>query len=398
LPQLNGRERAVITVEKALRTVERTARESVAWPAPPAIPRKYRLDAHRAYRPVDHQVDALEQLEASLAADPRFEYMKDKEIEEAVSDFANNAFVSRDASHVAGFLEKHGRDPLDLMCFFPVEGLTVHREVTVGGATLIPKGEVEVPEIVLAPELGTVIGAVIGASCYGTSGTAMMGRARAVAEHALRLLRASLREHRSVIDQQLRFRLGTAYWFAGGGGGFHMRPGEGIEFELREELLELALSAPIAALPASGGTRVEQSANRALDWFERAQLTSDRLVELLYLFFALEAILGDTSEKLKGERLTLRRAVLSHTQGSGFTHPAKTYWLYGKIRSTAVHGEDVPEVSERQVSDFASEVRHAINEFLTFAEAQGFTKRGQVVKALDEDSAQAEIKARFLRG
>ncbi len=63
------------------------------------------------------------------------------------------------------------------------------------------------------------------------------------------------------------------------------------------------MSAPISTLPASGGTGVEQSANRALEWFERAQLATDPLIELLYLFFALEAILGDTSEGLKGEQL-----------------------------------------------------------------------------------------------
>jgi hypothetical protein len=42
------------------------------------------------------------------------------------------------------------------------------------------------------------------------------------------------------------------------------------------------------------------------------------------------------------ERLALRRAVLSHLQGSGFTHSGQTYWLYEKVRSAAVHGDGVP--------------------------------------------------------
>ena len=157
------------------------------------------------------------------------------------------------------------------------------------------------------------------------------------------------------------------------------------------------MSAPISTLPVEGGSGVEQSANRALEWFERAQLATDPLIQLLYLFFALEAILGDTSEGLKAEALALRRAVLSHKQGSGFTHPGKTYSLYDEVRSTAVHGEDAPEVSARQVDDFAWDVRLAINEFLDFAKAHGCARRGHVVTALDEDPARAEIKA-FLPG
>jgi hypothetical protein len=383
-----------MTVEKALRTVERTAREPVPWPDPPSVPRKFRMNVHRAYRPVDHQVDALEDLEAALAADPRFEHMKEKEIEETVGNFANAAFVRRDGSHAAAFIEEHATEPVDQTCFFPIEGLTVHRQVDLAGATLLPPEAVNLPDFIV--QIGPTMGSVIGVACSGTSGRAMMRRARESAEHALRMLRAGLREDMGILDEQLRFRLGTAYWFTDSGGGWGTRPGEPIDLELWEEAVELVMAAPISTLPAKGGTGVQQSANRALEWFERAQLATDPLVELLYLFFALEAILGDTSEGLKAERLALRRAVLSHTQGSGFTHPGRTYWLYDEVRSAAVHGEDVPEVSEKQVSDFAWDVRRAINEFLEFARAQGYAKRGPVLRALDEDPARVEIKAAFL--
>jgi hypothetical protein len=383
-----------MTVEKALRTVERTARESVEWPAPPTVPRKFRTNRHRRYRPVDHQVDALEALEAALAADPRFEHMKDKEINEAVEKFANAAFLQRDASHIAAFIEEHTREPVDQTCFFPIEGLTVHRQVDLAGATLLPPEAVDLPEFIV--QIGPAMGSVIAVESSGTSGRAMMGRAREGAEHALRVLRAGLREDMGILDQQLRFRLGTSYWFTDSGGGWGTRPEDGIDLELWEEAVELVMSAPISTLPASGGTGVEQSANRALEWFERAQLATDPLIELLYLFFALEAILGDTSEGLKGEQLALRRAVLSHKRGSGFTHPGNTYWLYDEVRSTAVHGEDVPEVSERQVNDFAWDVRRAINEFLEYARKEGFSKRGKLLSALDSDPARDEIEAGFL--
>lgn len=125
-----------MTVERALRKVERTARETVEWPEPPKWPEKCRVSAHFAYRPSEHQVDALEELEAALAADPRFEHMKPRAIKEAVEQFANAAFSNRSASHISGFIAANAEEPSDHICFFPVEGLTVHRRVQLGGATL----------------------------------------------------------------------------------------------------------------------------------------------------------------------------------------------------------------------------------------------------------------------
>jgi hypothetical protein len=98
-----------MTVERALRTVERTARESVEWPASPAVPRKLRMNVYRKYRPIDHQVDALEELETALAVDLRFEHMKKREIEEAVEGFANDAFVYRNADHLDLPLRRNDR-------------------------------------------------------------------------------------------------------------------------------------------------------------------------------------------------------------------------------------------------------------------------------------------------
>ena len=331
-----------MTVEQALRTVERTARESVQWPAPPAMPEKFRMSVHRKYRPIDHQVDALEELEAVLAVDPRFEHMKEREIKEAVEGLANAAFVHRDANHIPGFLAKHAEEPQSLVCSFPIEGLTVHREIELFGVTFTPAEKAEVPKHMFGPGQGP-IGAVVSTNCEGTSGAAMKERARKNVEHALRQLRAGLREHRMIPDQQLRFRLGTSYWFSGGDGGWSTRSDQIIDVGLNKELVELATSTEIARLPADGGTSIEKAARRALQWFDDALLATDPLKEMLYLFFALEAILGDKSDELKGENLALRRALLSHKLDRGFTHPGRIYGLYDKVRSEAVHGGEPHE-------------------------------------------------------
>lgn len=384
-----------MTVEQALRAVERTARESVERPAPPAVPRKFRMSAHRKYSPVDHQVDALEGLEVALAVDLRFEHMKKREIKEAVEGFGNAAFARRDVSQIAAFIEEHAEEPQSLVCSFPIEGLTVHREIELFGVTFTPAEQAEIPQHMFGPGQGP-IGAVVSTTCMGTNGTAMKERARKKVEHALRQLRAGLREHRMIPDQQLRFRLGTSYWFHGGGGGWSTRSDQIIDVGLNEELLELAASTEIAKLSAEGGTRIEKAARRALQWFDDALLATDPLKEVLYLFFALEGILGDKSDKLKGENLALRRALLSHKLDQGFTNPGRIYGLYDEVRSEAVHGGEPLEVSKSEVSRFQWDVRRAINEFLEYAHREGFSKQGKLLDALDSDPAREEIKAGLL--
>jgi hypothetical protein len=343
------------TVAEALTRLQRLVRQDIAQRQPQEH-KKYkvaRATRGRWLTLVDEQVDALEDVEAALAADARFEHMKSRTIDEKAWRFACHAVDRREEDHVPAFVAEHAAEPTEQTCFFPVEGLTVHRQFDLVGATLTPAGAVEVPELAIGPDPRPTMGSVIAVQCSGTSNKAMMGRARAGAEHALRVLRAALRADNGILDQQLRFALGTSYWFTDAGGGWRSGPGEGISLDLTEEILETAMSAPIVTLPASGGTNVEQSANRALEWFERAQLATDPLVELLFLFFALEAILGDKSEGLKAEGLALRRAILSHKQSGGFTHPGRTYFLYDQVRSTSVHGEDAPDVAEREVRDFA---------------------------------------------
>jgi hypothetical protein len=79
---------------------------------------------------------------------------------------------------------------------------------------------------------------------------------------------------------------------------------------------------------------------------------------MLYLFFALEAIVGDRSEGLKGEKLALRRAILSHLTTGNFSHPARAYVLYEEVRNKAVHGSELTvPVTEDEVRNFSYDVR-----------------------------------------
>jgi hypothetical protein len=129
-------------------------------------------------------------------------------------------------------------------------------------------------------------------------------------------------------------------------------------------------------------TDVEKKADLALRWMERARFAGEPLIALLYLFFALEALLGDKSEGLKADMLAFRQLVLSHIVSGGFREPNTTWFLYDRVRSAAVHGEDPPLVDDATVDSFEWAVRDTLNEFLTLAHDQNIGRRGRLINVL----------------
>ena len=221
----------------------------------------------------------------------------------------------------------------------------------------------------------------------------MAERARLTAEHGLRLLRIVLREHPGILDQQLRFTLGEAYAFDDGLSGWRQRPETAYELALAPSLVDLVRDQSVAALPLVPGNKLERKADLAVRWMERVSLATEPLVRLLYLFFALEALLGDTGEGLKAGVVAFRRAMLGEAVGRGFVHPSGTHWLYDKVRSAAVHGSEPPAVSDDDVGRFAWDVREALADYLRYGKDHGFTRQNQLVDAVDHHPDRPQLAA-----
>lgn len=322
----------------------------------------------------------------ALRADLRFEHLNEKQNATATWRFICQAsVVDRSRDYVSEFVEEHAREPEHRTCFFPIEWLVVSAPIEIFDVRLLPGASAEVPRVPAIPDPGSgpVIASVLAVDAHGTSRELMRDRCRRSAEHALRLLRATVRDDHFVNDRQLRFRLGEVMWFDDLPGGWTSRLDVGWDLELDESLLRVARSAPLAGLSAVPTNDLDRRSLLALEWFERAQLATEPMIELPYLFFALEAILGDTAEKLKAPALALRRAMLGLLTNGSFAHPGRVFVLYDRVRSAAVHGEDAPLVAPDELSKFSWDVRRALNEYLEFARANGFTKRSQVRKALD---------------
>lgn len=218
-------------------------------------------------------------------------------------------------------------------------------------------------------------------------------QARDQVSHALRLLRIALREHPGIASVQLRFRLGLTYALDENIYGWIQREDAPAPLTLDGKLVELARDQPISVLPRQPLTDIDKKADLALRWMERAWVTGEPLVALLYLFFALEAMLGDRSEGLKAHGLAFRQTMLSHITTGGFSNPNRTWFLYDRVRSGAVHGEDAPLVNWDMVSSFRWVVRRALNQYVGLTQKNNIVKRGRLLRLLDEHADRPQLIA-----
>jgi len=287
------------------------------------------------------------------------------------------------SSVVATSPSPNSDSPQRLLCYLPVEFLTVSTPTEIFGVRLLPLKDATIRSDVPLVRHERPTGCVASVDVTGVDPENAADHARTVAGHALRLLRTTLRGHVGINDWQLRFGLGEAYAFSDGSGGWDARPETANELELGPELVELALSQPMSLMPVSPGTNLERQADIGLRWMERARFAGEPIIAMLYLFFALESLLGDKSEGLKGGALAIRRAMLSHVVTGGFTDPGVTFFLYEKVRSAAIHGEDSPAVTWDMSQRLAWSVREALNEYLAYAQAGGFKRRSRLLQALN---------------
>jgi hypothetical protein len=330
----------------------------------------------------DGHLAAIKAAEDAIATDERFEYLAPAK--DLILEFAADCQADRQADHVKAFMELHGHDASERVCYFGVEFLRVSQSAEVAGIRLLPLDDPEIPDTNPLFKLDQSIASFAAVPVTGTDTVQMAARARTLAEHALRVLRLALRQtYPSLHLQQLRFRLGTSHAFADGGGGWQVHDDVALPLDLLPDLTPI-LAAPVAGLPPTAAKKsINEKALLAVDWLDRAVFTADPLVATLFRFFALEALLGKASERLKNGPLALRQMTLSRVATGYFRHPDVTFLQYDQVRSYAVHGELPPTVTLGQASDFEWAVRDTLDQYLTVASEHGFTQRKELLNLLD---------------
>lgn len=336
--------------------------------------------------------DAFGQAMGALEVDLCFEHLDRRSAYKLLWRLTCQAHIDRSTDHVDPFISAHARESRSFDVIFTVRHLDVHEEFELGGAMFLPTSSTRVPapdELTADPD----VRGILQTTAVGTDRHRIIQRARATAEQALRVLRNGLRTTlRGAPNRQLRFALGERYAFADSHrAGWQLADEAAWELRVDAEMAARVATTPTARLDAAAHTDLDTHANTAMRWADRSLITPDPLVRILYLFFALEALVGDRATGEKGRRISFRRAVLDHATRGGFRNPHITYALYDEVRSAAVHGGRPPDVSERDADALDADVRGALDQVLKFAAGFAETKHSRVMNALDRHPDAPEI-------
>lgn len=370
-----------VSATDALRTLQRVVRGS--HPAGERTVRTHKIPASK--RTTDHAHLAFYEDEAAtvqaaketLANELGYEHLD--RLEDKLWAFAMDCSLDKSVDHVPAFVEANYREPEVNQCFMPVEYLVVRKRHQLGAVTLLPTEDDSIPTSLAGFPLAQRTGAIAVVSVEGTDYGAMHRRAREVANLELRMLRVAL-EGRVIAlhPSQRRFRLGEAFAFSDELHGWKTSLDSAHEIELTDEAIALVVRQPLFDISEPPASDLEKYAGIALRWVERATLEAEPVVSLLFLFSALEALLGDKSEGLKGHSVAFRRAMLGHIADGRFSHPSSTYFLYDEVRSAAVHGEKVPPLDEDEVRQLARDTKNAINQYLQLGRDHKLLSRKQM--------------------
>jgi hypothetical protein len=316
----------------------------------------------------------------ALAADPRFEHLDDQTDAE-VWNFACRCALKRGEDQVRAFVETHAKTPEPRVGLFGIAYLEITEPFSVGEVEFLPLPD-EASEDGAFLRRDADCRSMAQVTVTGTNLDRMTERARDRVQHALRVLRISLAKPPSLVGSQLRFRLAETWVFQDALHAWQRHDGAPITLELPRPPSEIWDGFQFLELPYDNQNKAQRQAALALEWIDEARLAVNPLHKVLFLFSALEAILGDKSEGLKAPMIVFYRVLLGDVVSGGFSHPGPVYDLYDKVRSYAVHGEYPPVISENVASRLEWNVRDALYEFLKFSAERNLTTRAKVKEAL----------------
>jgi hypothetical protein len=220
------------------------------------VPEDIATEVFRMLYLMPDEEEAYQEAQAILLGDLRFEYMERRQVEAVLWRFLCESYTDRARDHVQRFIAEHAWEIRELTCYLPVEYLTVDSDVEVTGVRLLPTTNAEIPRKTRWFVLEPPVGCIAAVSVSGTNYARMAARGRSRAEHALRVLRITLRASPGIDNDQLRFALGEAYAFDDGASGWSRRGGMPCELTLTTSAVEAVRAQPTAALrpaPSNSG-------------------------------------------------------------------------------------------------------------------------------------------------
>ena len=337
--------------------------------------------------------DAIKSLQALLVADLRFEYLGEM-TEEHLWDFVCKCALQRSVNHVPGYMAELSRAPEKMRCVWAIEYLKVAEEFSVGDVHFLTREEAQFDVRSPLTENWDDHEGFAEVQIEGTHTHRAAERARQQIDHALKLLRVALKR-KGLSDSQLRFRIGKLYLLPDhGADGWQQADDFPIPMETAVNFAEY-LGDDLLHLPDRDDAM--RHALLALSWIDQAVQAVSLVDRVLFLFSALEALLGDESGSLKSHRLVFYRVMLGQTVAGGFFHSMPLYWFYDSVRSVAVHGDEPPAITKEAVDTLEWNIRNALYEYVQLCKDRGLTSRKAVRNELHKNPQAVEQCITWLR-
>lgn len=316
--------------------------------------------------------ERMNQVEHSLRDDLRFERLSQTQIRESIQWLVCASLADRNSRPDEDFITRHASGIVEMSAWYSVTYLAVETPLAIGNVTIIPIEE-EIRKLIPDDVWDERTRSMAITPVVGTNEGKMIIRARQQVRSALTSLRAALPGKLNMFsDVQLRFDTGEACgWLNDERPWRWYRSSNHVDLTLPTVVIDHIDGDQLALKGIS--SRIAKQFEIAFGWLDRARMTDDMLIRLLFLFSALEAILGDMSEGLKAQRLAFTEALLTLTQEGSFPHPSRLYFLYNDVRSYAVHGNLTFDIDDNEVSALDRRVHNAIWHYLSIVRRERIT-------------------------
>lgn len=129
--------------------------------------------------------------------------------------------------------------------------------------------------------------------------------------------------------------------------------------------------------------RIRLQVDRALHWIGTSMTRDSHDDRIIDLCTALEALLAQKDERLKGEAITLRSMLLPAMMNDGFTDPFIIYDLYAR-RSEVIHGSGLNVANQRDADRLLLITLRVVAQFTTVVSRRRKIRRmNDLIKAME---------------
>jgi hypothetical protein len=363
-----------MTTEKALRKLlgmsrdkPRSSAETNIFRVPNDLRQHFNGSHIAVSRPVLTQMN---EVFLTIREDLRFEQLSDSQLKDSIRWLVSAKLAAHKGDLAVEFIAKFGGRLKERVVWFSIVHLAVENSFVVNDVTISPIGE-SIRSKIPDEDWDSRTRSTATVSATGVDEGKMIVRARQSIREALSILRTELPFLLIMAaDEQLRFDTGLSCGFVDDSRPFVWNQlASNIDLTLREDLIDRFDEDRLSL--KSVGPGIRKKLRISYGWLDRARATDDMPVRALFLFFALEAILGDKSAGRKSLRLAFIEALLSHVEEGSFRSPNKLHFMYDKLRSDAVHGTSNFDVDEAQVRELNDRVYVAVKHSISIVRREG---------------------------